>query len=135
MRCRGNDQGTKEGTSSAIGERGNRAHKGPTTPTYPGKEQGTKERTAHGTKAAQEGPPFVHVVALSETGQLAYRVKQVAQMLNLPVSTIHDLVRRRVIESVRIGEGRRKLVLIPAEAVRQLLERYRIPARANGARG
>lgn len=71
------------------------------------------------------------MVSVSEPQEpFTYRVKQVAQMLNLPVSTIHDLIRRRVIESVRIGEGRRKLVLIPAEAVRQLLERYRIPARA-----
>jgi len=62
-------------------------------------------------------------------GPLAYRVGQVATMLNLPVRTVYDLVRRRVIASVRLGEGRRKLTLIPAAAVDQLIARYTVPAR------
>ena len=59
----------------------------------------------------------------------AYRVAQVADMLSLPVRTVYDLVRRRVIDSVRIGDGRRKLTLIPAEAVEQFLIRYRVTGR------
>ncbi len=59
---------------------------------------------------------------------LAYRVRQVAVLLNLPVRTVYDMVRRRVIDSVRIGAGRRRLTLIPAEAVDKLLAEYRVSA-------
>ena len=58
-----------------------------------------------------------------------YRVKQVAEMLNVPKSTVYDWVRTGVIASVRVGEGRRKLTLIPASAVEELLNRNRQSAR------
>ena len=64
---------------------------------------------------------------------LAYRVKQVSMMLNLPISTVHDMVRRRTIESVKFGDGRKKQILITACAVQDFLLRYRVPVR-NGKR-
>ena len=54
---------------------------------------------------------------------VTYRVKQVAEMLNVPVSTVYDWVRTGVIASVRVGAGRRKLTLIPASAVEEFLSR------------
>lgn len=60
---------------------------------------------------------------------IAYRVKQVAVMLNLPLSTVHDMVRRRTIESVRFGEGRKKQILIPAKAIEEFIERNTVPVR------
>lgn len=52
----------------------------------------------------------------------AYRVRQVAQLLNLPLSTVYDLVRRGEIPSIRLGNGRRALVLVPADALEEVLQ-------------
>ena len=52
-----------------------------------------------------------------------YRVKQVAEMLNVPTSTVYAWVRTRSIGSVRVGKGRRRLILIPASAVEEFLAR------------
>lgn len=60
---------------------------------------------------------------------LTYRVKQVAEMLNVPVSTLYEWVRTGVIASLRVGSGRRKLTLIPASAVDEFLNRYHQPVR------
>jgi len=60
---------------------------------------------------------------------LVYRVKEVSELLSLPASTVYDLVRRRSLESIRVGEGRKKLTLIPVSAVQEFLERHRVPAR------
>jgi len=54
---------------------------------------------------------------------LTYRVKQVAVMLNMPKSTVYELVRTGQIEAVRFGLGRRKGILIPATAVEEFMER------------
>jgi excisionase family DNA binding protein len=64
-----------------------------------------------------------------DAAPVAYRVSQVAAMLNLPVSTVYDLVRRRAMEAVRIGEGRKKLTLITASALQDFLRRNTVPAR------
>ena len=61
---------------------------------------------------------------------LTYRVKQVAEMLNVPTSTVYEWARKGLIASVRVGQGRRKLTLIPATAVQELLSRNLQPARA-----
>ena len=53
----------------------------------------------------------------------AYRVKDVAEALSLSLSTVYDLVRRGEIRSIRIGRGRRKLTLIPREALDEFLRR------------
>ena len=67
--------------------------------------------------------------ARTEQSPLTYRVKQAAALLNLPASTLYDMVRRRTIESVRVGEGRKKTVLIPAQAIADFLRRFTVPAR------
>jgi excisionase family DNA binding protein len=54
-------------------------------------------------------------------GPKAYRIRQAAQLLSLPYSTLYDLVRRGEIAAVRIGTGRRKITLIPSAAIDALL--------------
>jgi excisionase family DNA binding protein len=71
---------------------------------------------------------------MTGSAPICYRVSQVAALLNLPVRTVYDLVRRRLLASVRIGEGRKKLTLIPAEAVSDLLKRYGVPAKDRGGK-
>ena len=67
---------------------------------------------------------------MSDTAQpLAYRVKQVAEMLNVPVSTVYEWVCTGAIASVRVGRDRRKLILIPASAVEEFLAQHLTPAR------
>ncbi len=61
---------------------------------------------------------------------LTYRVAQVAAMLNVPKSTLYEWVRTGEIESVRVGSGKRKLLLIPATAVDEFLQRNKRPTRA-----
>ena len=60
---------------------------------------------------------------------LAYRVKQVSEMLNVGRSTVHEWVRTGKIASVRLGEGERKLTLIPASAVEELMSKNLHPVR------
>ena len=51
----------------------------------------------------------------------AYRIRDLMVMLGLPKSTLHDMIRRGDLRAVAIGTGRRKLLLVPAEAVERLL--------------
>jgi len=51
--------------------------------------------------------------------QLLYTPEQAAEVLNIGRSTIYDLMRMRLIPSVKIGRARR----IPAAAVRDYVER------------
>lgn len=52
----------------------------------------------------------------------AYRVSHVAELLSLPRSTVYDLTRTGVLRSIRTGTNGR-IVLVPAEAVAELLEK------------
>ena len=47
----------------------------------------------------------------------AYRIRQVAELLNCPTSTVYDMVRTGALASVRTGKGRGGVVLVPAAAV------------------
>jgi excisionase family DNA binding protein len=60
---------------------------------------------------------------------MAYRIRQAAELLSLPYSTLYDLVRRGELASVRIGTGVRKITLIPRVAIDDLLSRERFDAR------
>lgn len=64
---------------------------------------------------------------------MAYRIRQAAELLSLPYSTLYDLVRRGDLASVRIGTGARKITLIPRAAIDELLSRERFDA-GKGAR-
>jgi excisionase family DNA binding protein len=56
----------------------------------------------------------------------AYRIQQVAELLNLPKSTVYDLVRTGALSSVRTGSGNGGgVVLVPASAVTEFLESKR----------
>jgi excisionase family DNA binding protein len=64
------------------------------------------------------------VLPLSEPK--AYRIRQVARLLNVPKSTAYDLVRTGVLASVRAATGNgRGVVLVPASAVTAFLEEKR----------
>lgn len=60
----------------------------------------------------------------------AYRVKQVAAMLNVPVSTVYDWVRVGAIACVRVGKGSRRVILIRHADLEDFLARNRRPSRA-----
>ena len=60
---------------------------------------------------------------LNENDIQAFRVKQVAKMLSVPISTLYDWVRRGEIASLHVGKGKRKLVLIPTVAIDEFLKR------------
>lgn len=53
----------------------------------------------------------------------AYRIRQVAELLNCPPSTVYDMVRTGALASVRTGKDRGGVVLVPASAVEQFLEK------------
>jgi excisionase family DNA binding protein len=53
----------------------------------------------------------------------AYRIRQVAELLNCPTSTIYDMVRTGALASVRTGKDRGGVVLVPVSAVEAFLER------------
>lgn len=52
----------------------------------------------------------------------AYRIQHVADLLNLPKSTVYDLVRTGALASIRTGTNS-GVVLVPATAVAELLEK------------
>lgn len=64
--------------------------------------------------------------AAATVERLCYRLAEVQALTGLKRSTLHDLVRRRELEHVRIGAGRRGVVLVPREALLELLERNRV---------
>ncbi len=90
-----------------------------------GPEPGATSRTTRAASSEMNGED----VEARELPTRTLRIKQVAKILNLPVTTIHDLIRRRVLEAVKIGSGRRKIVLIPEQAVEALLDQHRVPTR------
>ncbi len=53
----------------------------------------------------------------------AYRIRQVAELLNCPPSTVYDMVRTGALASVRTGKDGGGVVLVPAAAVEAFLER------------
>jgi excisionase family DNA binding protein len=53
----------------------------------------------------------------------AYRIRHVAELLSLPKSTVYDMVRTGALPSVRTGGQRGGVVLVPASAVDEFLER------------
>lgn len=53
----------------------------------------------------------------------AYRIRQVAELLNCPTSTVYDMVRTGALASVRTGKDKGGVVLVPASAVEAFLER------------
>ena len=55
--------------------------------------------------------------------RLAYRPREVAEVLGLPLSTVYDLIHRHVLRAVNIKKpgARRGLVRIPADAIQEFL--------------
>ena len=68
--------------------------------------------------------PASQVPAVSPGAEArAYRIRQVAEVLNCPISTVYDMVRTGALASVRTGKDRGGVVLVPVSAVEQFLER------------
>ena len=59
----------------------------------------------------------------------AYRVRELVEILGLPKSTIHDLIRRGDIRVAALGSGRRRILLVPVEEVDRLLREGNRPER------
>lgn len=72
-------------------------------------------RTPRGTHPPPQDSPG--------TEPKAYRIRQVAELLNCPISTVYDMVRTGALASVRTGKDGGGVVLVPAAAVEAFLER------------
>jgi excisionase family DNA binding protein len=58
--------------------------------------------------------------------KLLFTIEEAAEVLSVGRSTVYDLVRMRLLDTVLIGRSRR----IPASALRELIERLRESDRA-----
>ena len=58
--------------------------------------------------------------------KLLFTIEEAAEVLSVGRSTVYDLVRTRLLDTVLIGRSRR----VPASALRELVERLREPERA-----
>jgi excisionase family DNA binding protein len=89
------------------------------------RERSTRRMASVPEQPAREG----HSDRLSQGPAVppkAYRIHQVAELLNLPRSTVYDLVRTGALTSVRTGSGTGTgVVLVPANAVTEFLESKR----------
>ena len=55
-------------------------------------------------------------------------MSQVARMLNVPRSTLYDWVRTGRLDTVRVGEGSRQMVLIPRTAIERFIDAHEVAA-------
>ena len=67
---------------------------------------------------------------MARTLDRAYTIREAAEILAIPRSTLYDLVRRRAIDAVRYGEGRRRSIRIETLAIKRFLDQHRVPARS-----
>jgi excisionase family DNA binding protein len=58
--------------------------------------------------------------------KLLFTIEEAAEVLSVGRSTVYDLVRMRLLDTVLIGRSRR----VPASALRKLVERLSKPERA-----
>ena len=58
--------------------------------------------------------------------KLLFTIEEAAEVLSVGRSTVYDLVRMRLLETVSIGRSRR----VPASALRELVEHLREPGKA-----
>jgi excisionase family DNA binding protein len=58
--------------------------------------------------------------------KLLFTIEEAAEVLSVSRSTVYDLVRMRLLDTVLIGRSRR----VPASALRELIERLSEPKRA-----
>jgi excisionase family DNA binding protein len=58
--------------------------------------------------------------------KLLFTMEEAAEVLSVGRSTVYDLVRMRLLDTVSIGRSRR----VPASALHELVERLRQPERA-----
>ena len=58
--------------------------------------------------------------------RLLFTMEEAAEVLSVSRSTVYDLVRMRLLDTVLIGRSRR----VPASALKELVDRLRTPERA-----
>ena len=58
--------------------------------------------------------------------KLLFTMEEAAEVLSVSRSTVYDLVRMRLLDTVLIGRSRR----VPASALKELIDRLRAPERA-----
>ncbi|HZS22102.1 MAG TPA: helix-turn-helix domain-containing protein [Pseudonocardiaceae bacterium] len=58
--------------------------------------------------------------------KLLFTMEEAAEVLSVSRSTVYDLVRMRLLDTVLIGRSRR----VPASALNELIDRLRAPERA-----
>jgi excisionase family DNA binding protein len=75
----------------------------------------------HSSTASENARSTIPTSPEPKYSRRAFRVKELVEILGLPRSTLHDLIRRAEIHAVHLGKGRRKIVLIPVEEVDRLL--------------
>lgn len=100
-------------------------HGDDSSPSLHGSETPTNESTSRRSRSKTERNGTATSSAGAAGGILepkAYRIQHVAHLLNLPKSTVYDLVRTGALASVRTGTNN-GVVLVPASAVEAFLER------------
>ena len=63
------------------------------------------------------------------------KVSEVSKLLNIPKSTLYEMIRTRRIGTIRYGDGNRQRIRIEAAEVDRFLQRHRVPARPAGEAG
>ena len=111
------ESGGNDAESVGCGDESSPSSHGSETPTNeptkrPSRSKTTKNGTATSARTADGG--------ILEPK--AYRIQHVAHLLNLPKSTVYDLVRTGALASLRTGTNG-GVVLVPASAVEAFLER------------
>jgi excisionase family DNA binding protein len=110
--------------SLVLAENGDSAQKAPDSPgdSLPS-EHGSEEASKSSTRRpAEKKRPEDSTRRIVEPK--AYRISHVAALLDLPKSTVYDLVRTGVLASIRTGTNG-GVVLVPANAVAEFLEKKR----------
>jgi excisionase family DNA binding protein len=95
-----------------------------TLPSSSGSQAPAQKATAQGNGGSRLNQSTGQAAAAVSAGAepKAYRIRQVAELLNCPPSTVYDMVRTGALASVRTGKDRGGVVLVPATAVEQFLE-------------
>lgn len=98
---------------------------GTALPSSYGSETPRNKATAQGNRPSRasriQSPPASQDSPGAEPK--AYRIRQVAELLNCPTSTVYDMCRTGALPSVRTGKDGGGVVLVPASAVEAFLEK------------
>jgi excisionase family DNA binding protein len=114
----------RDEVSIGLAENGDSAPKstpspGNSLPSTHGSEPAARSSTRRSSEKSRPEEPTRRIVEPK-----AYRISHVAALLDLPKSTVYDLVRTGALASIRAGTNG-GVVLVPASSVAELLEKKR----------